>query len=427
MPRYFSRVVLMLGNVVTGLTILGPAGMLAELADGLHVGIHDTGLLVTYGAVVLFIGSPVMAWLTTRIDRRALLVATLAIMAAGEAASALAPDYNLNLSLRLVVLAFAAIYTPQAAATVALIVTDRERASAIAFVFLGWSVAIAGGLPLVTLIATHFGWQAVYGVLAVLAATSLFCCSRSCRKGSKGRPLSPQSYVTIGCNKRIVLILLVTLLQTSGQFTVFIYLAPLLKALTGAGAAVASAYFAFYGVVGLLGNVVASAIVTALGTQKDSCAVHGLDAFRPRRMGRGRRLVACDGSRGVLLGVWLFSDQLDAAGPARCGSARSCKRFGRAQHVRALRWAGGRLRHWRAFVCARVLPRRRLCWRSFRGIRLCRPCGDVGIRQDALASSREMRRSFLFVSPRISRGLARIVFRTHEFAERQSDAKQRGA
>ena len=149
MPRYFSRIVLMLGNVVTGLTILGPAGMLAELAEGLHVGIHDTGLLVTYGAVVLFIGSPVMAWLTTRIDRRVLLVATLAIMAAGEAASALAPNYNLNLSLRLVVLAFAAIYTPQAAATVALIVTDRERPSAIAFVFLGWSVAIAGGLPLV--------------------------------------------------------------------------------------------------------------------------------------------------------------------------------------------------------------------------------------------------------------------------------------
>ena len=64
----------MLGNVVTGLTILGPAGMLAELAEGLQVGIHDTGLLVTYGAVVLFVGSPVMAWLTTRIDRRALLV-----------------------------------------------------------------------------------------------------------------------------------------------------------------------------------------------------------------------------------------------------------------------------------------------------------------------------------------------------------------
>jgi predicted MFS family arabinose efflux permease len=74
----------MLGNVVTGLSILGPAGMLAELANGLQVGIHDTGLLVTYGATVLCIGSPVMAWLTTRIDRRALLVATLAVLAAGR-------------------------------------------------------------------------------------------------------------------------------------------------------------------------------------------------------------------------------------------------------------------------------------------------------------------------------------------------------
>ncbi len=122
MRRFFPPFVLMLGNVVTGLTILGPAGMLIELADGLRVGIHDTGLLVTYGAVILCVGSPIMAWLTTRIDRRALLVATLAILAAGQAASALAPNYAVILALRLAMLAVAAVYTPQAAATVALIV-----------------------------------------------------------------------------------------------------------------------------------------------------------------------------------------------------------------------------------------------------------------------------------------------------------------
>jgi MFS transporter, DHA1 family, inner membrane transport protein len=38
--------------------------------------------------------------------------------------------------------------------------------------------------------------------------------------------------------------------------------------LTGAGAAITGGFFAFYGVVGLIGNVVASSIVTALGTQK---------------------------------------------------------------------------------------------------------------------------------------------------------------
>jgi len=258
----------MLGNVVTGLSILGPAGMLAELANGLQVGIHDTGLLVTYGATVLCIGSPVMAWLTTRIDRRALLVATLAVLAAGQAASALTSNYGVILLLRIGMLAIGAIYTPQAAATVALIAPGHERPSAIAFVFLGWSIAIAGGLPLVTLIATHFGWQAVYGTLAAVAAIVAALLFAALPKGLQGHPLSPQSFVTIAHSKRIVLILLLTLLQTSGQFTVFIYLAPLLHVFTGAGPAIVGAFFAFYGVVGLVGNVVASGIVTTLGTQK---------------------------------------------------------------------------------------------------------------------------------------------------------------
>jgi MFS transporter, DHA1 family, inner membrane transport protein len=258
----------MLGNIVIGMTILGPAGMLSELAAGLGVAIHDTGLLVTYGAVVLCVGSPVMAWLTTRIDRRLLLVATLAVLAIGQAASALIPNYSVILLLRLIMLAVGAVYTPQAAATVSLIVAERERPSAIAFVFLGWSLAIAGGLPLVTFVATHLGWQMVYGALAVFAALVAALLFATLPSGLQGAHLSPHSFAAIARNKRMMLILLVTLLQTSGQFTVFIYLAPLLKALTGEGAAVAGTFFGFYGIVGLIGNVIASAIVTGLGAQK---------------------------------------------------------------------------------------------------------------------------------------------------------------
>jgi len=258
----------MLGNVVIGMTILGPAGMLSELATGLGVGIHDTGLLVTYGAIVLCVGSPVMAWLTTRIDRRILLVVTLVVLAIGQGISALTSNYLVILLLRLVMLAIGAVYTPQAATTVALIVSDRERPSAIAFVFLGWSVAIAGGLPLVTFVATNFGWQAVYSALAAFAAIIAALLSVTLPRGLRGAPLSPQSFVAIARNDRIVLILLVTLLQTCGQFTVFVYLAPVLNALTGAGSAIAGGFFAFYGIVGLIGNVIASSIVTALGTQK---------------------------------------------------------------------------------------------------------------------------------------------------------------
>src|SRR3954471_21864051 len=92
--RRFAPTALMLGNFVTGCSVIGPAGMLGELSAGLGVSIRDAGLLITFGAVMLCIGSPVTAWLTSRIERRTLLAATLAVFAIANAASALAPDYT---------------------------------------------------------------------------------------------------------------------------------------------------------------------------------------------------------------------------------------------------------------------------------------------------------------------------------------------
>ena len=267
MKSFFARFFLMLGNIVIGLSVLEPAGMLNELADGLHVGIRDAGLLVTWGAVVLCIGSPVMAWLTTRMDRRLLLVGTLAVVAVAQGASALAPSYGVVLALRLGMLAIAAIYTPQAAATVGLIVPEAQRPSAIAFVFLGWSLAVAAGLPLITFLATHFGWRAGFVMLGGASAIIAALVFMTLPAGLTGKPLSLASFVTIARNKRLMTILAVTMLQISGQITVFVYLAPLLRRLIGADNLTVEAFFALFGVSALVGNIVATAIVTALGTE----------------------------------------------------------------------------------------------------------------------------------------------------------------
>src|SRR5258708_17988371 len=62
--RRFAPTALMLGNFVTGTSILAPAGMLSGLSGGLDVTIRDAGILITFGAIVLCIGSPLAAWLT---------------------------------------------------------------------------------------------------------------------------------------------------------------------------------------------------------------------------------------------------------------------------------------------------------------------------------------------------------------------------
>src|SRR5882757_7884716 len=153
-PRRFAPTSLMFGNIVTGCSVLAPAGMLIELSSDLGVTVHTAGLLITFGAVMLCVGSPLTAWLTSRIERRTLLTATLAVLALGNLASAFAPDYASLLIIRLIMLAVGALYTPQAAGTAALIVPPEKRGGTIAYIFLGWSLAAAIGLPLITFIAS---------------------------------------------------------------------------------------------------------------------------------------------------------------------------------------------------------------------------------------------------------------------------------
>lgn len=261
LPKYG----LMLGNFATGLCILAPAGMLPVLAEGVGVGIRETGLLVTYGAVILCFGSPLVAWLTTRIDRRTLLVGSLAFMVVGQAASAIAPNYATVLALRLAMVAGAAAFTPQAASTIALLVPGKERSSAIAFVFLGWSLAVACGLPLITFIAAYVGWRGAFASASLAALVPAILLMFALPRDLRGPPLSLQSFNVLARSYKILLLLLVTILSISSQIIVFVYLAPLLQKLTGASHEVIGLIFALFGFAGFIGNVVATKLVSRLG------------------------------------------------------------------------------------------------------------------------------------------------------------------
>jgi predicted MFS family arabinose efflux permease len=260
----------MLGNIVTGCSVLAPAGMLAELSSGLGVTIRDAGLLITFGAIMLCIGSPLTAWLTSRIERRTLLTATLAVLALTNLASAFAPDYASLLAIRLVMLAIGALYTPQAAGTAALIVPAERRGSTIAYIFLGWSLAAAIGLPLITFIASRYGWRAVYGSIALAGLAGFVLLAWRLPRGLAGVPVDLKTWTDVGRNRMIVLLLSITTLQMSGQFVVFTFMAPLLTRLTHVGPDAIGLVFALYGIFGFVGIAIATRIVDSWGPYKTS-------------------------------------------------------------------------------------------------------------------------------------------------------------
>ena len=260
----------MLGNLVTGCSVLAPAGMLIELSSSLGTTVHAAGLLITFGAVVLCVGSPLMAWLTSRIERRTLLTATLATLALANAASAFAPDYTSLLIIRLVMLAVGALYTPQAAGTAALIVAPEKRGGTIAYIFLGWSLAAAVGLPLITFLTSRYGWRAAYGGIGAIGALSFVLLAWRLPAGLIGARVDLKTWIDLGRNRAIIVLLLITTLQMSGQFVVFTYMGPLLAKLTHVGSDAVGLAFAIYGICGFIGVAIASRIVDSWGAYKTS-------------------------------------------------------------------------------------------------------------------------------------------------------------
>src|SRR4030081_3541332 len=167
-------------------------------------------------------------------------------------------------------LAFAGAFTPLAAGTASLFVSENKRASAIASVLLGWALAIAIGLPLIAVTVPLIGWRATYGGIGILAAAGSFTVRVGLQKGLKGAPVIFATWQAVGRNRQLLLLLLITSLLAAGQLVVIAFVGPLLTELTGATPRGSAVVFLLFGVMTLIGNVCASRLVQAWGAFKTS-------------------------------------------------------------------------------------------------------------------------------------------------------------
>lgn len=264
-PAPFTLTILMLGNIIIGAGVLAPAAMMNTLTADLAVTPVQIGALIGWGAVVLCLGAPTLAYLAGRLDRRSVLVASLALYAVGHAASAFATDYGQLLLIRVLMIVGAAVYTPQAASAVTLMIAPEKRAGAVAFVFMGWSIAGAVVSPAMTILADQAGWRIAYALLAAGAAAAAAGVALRTPPGLVPPLVSFADWRRTLATPVILSLLAVTLVQVIGQFTLFPYLAAELRRLSGVDAQGVAAALALYGVAGLVGAAVGSRVVGRFG------------------------------------------------------------------------------------------------------------------------------------------------------------------
>jgi predicted MFS family arabinose efflux permease len=120
------------------------------------------------------------------------------------------------------------------------------------------------------LIASRYGWRTVYGGIGAIGCVSFLLLAWRLPGGLIGARVDLKTWVDVGRSRIIVLLLLVTMLQMSGQFVVFTFMGPLLTKLAHAGPDAVGLVFALYGVFGFIGIAIATRIVDSWGAYKTS-------------------------------------------------------------------------------------------------------------------------------------------------------------
>jgi MFS transporter, DHA1 family, inner membrane transport protein len=274
----FVPTALLLGNFVIGTSVVAPAGILNELSQDLNVSIREASYLIAFGAAVLCVGSPLMSWVTSSLDRRLALAGAMLVIGLAHIASAFVTAFWPLLAIRMVMLLAAAFFTPQAASLAGLVAAPEKRASTVAFVFIGWSFALALGVPLVTAIASRYGWQASYVTIGAIGLASFAVLALALPGRFITAPVDLKTWSELFRSAHILTLLAITAIVACAQYIVLTFIAPLLVLLGKADADGISLAIALFGIAGLTGSIVAARIVGVIGPFTASLICAGLVA-----------------------------------------------------------------------------------------------------------------------------------------------------
>jgi len=258
-------VVLTAGNFFVATSFFVVGGLLNEIAAALGVGIEQAGLLIAAFGISAAVCAPVLATLGSRIDRRLLLTASMAVCAVANLFAALSQSYEQLMVARVLAAITSAVYTPQVAATASALVSEEERAPMLAKLMIGWAIGSVAGNPLSVLVGTQFGWRISFAAIGIASFIVAIFVWRAIPAGVRVAPLSLERWYRVFKAPTLRWLTLATAFTSIGGMAMLSFIAPIVKAVQGITGSALAALFFIAGIGGLIGNVLSVRLVRRFG------------------------------------------------------------------------------------------------------------------------------------------------------------------
>ncbi|MEU0193029.1 MFS transporter [Streptomyces afghaniensis] len=255
MPRAVYILALGIFAMVTSEFVV--AGLMPQMAEGLHVTVPQIGYLITAFAVAMAAGGPFLTMAVAKLPPRTALMTLFAVFLAGNVLAATAPGYAVMTTARIITGVASQAFFGVAVSLCVQLTRPEVRGRAIAVVMNGLMLGTLLGLPLSTLVGERFGWRAAFWAITALAlvtaAVTLAGIPPLERAGSGG---SLREELGVFRNPKLWLVLSTSTLIIGATFSAFSYFNPILTEVTGFSTGTVPALLIAYGATTVLGNTV---------------------------------------------------------------------------------------------------------------------------------------------------------------------------
>lgn len=262
--RALILLALSLGGFAIGTSEFASMGLMLEISRGLAISEAQVGHLISAYAIGVVVGAPLLAFAGAGVGRRTLLLWLMGFYAAGNLASALAPNYAGMLLARFVAGLPHGAYFGVAMLVAASISPPEQRGAAVSRVLLGLSIAILVGNPLTTWLGQQFVWRIAFALVSLLALVTMAMLARHLRPDPDEVRTTPMRELRAFNRPQVWLALAIGAIGFAGMFCVFTYLAPTLVGVTGVDERWMPVAVGLFGVGAIIGNVAGGWLVDRL-------------------------------------------------------------------------------------------------------------------------------------------------------------------
>lgn len=245
---------LAIGAFGIGVTEFAPMGLLPVIAKDLNASIPAAGLLISAYALGVVLGAPLMTLTTGRVPRRALLIGLAGIFTVGNLLAAVSDTYWMLLAARVLTSFNHGAFFGVGSVVAASLVAPERRASAVAAMFMGLTIANVVGVPLATWAGEHLGWRTSFWGIAALGVATMVALRLTLPPLPAPHAGSAMAELRVLTRGPVLGALALTVIGSSAMFTVFTYIAPILREATQVSVGFVTAMLVTYGLGLTVGN-----------------------------------------------------------------------------------------------------------------------------------------------------------------------------